>query len=114
MFYDNLKKVCDSQGLKVTRIVQECGGSKGSISGWKSGAYPNSGILLKISVRLGVSCDYLLTGDVATTTQPLTEAENDMLDNFRQLTSHQQCKLIVRAEDMVKENQKSTPQENVG
>ncbi len=32
MFYDNLKAICDEKGLKVTPIVAECGGAKGSIS----------------------------------------------------------------------------------
>jgi predicted DNA-binding ribbon-helix-helix protein len=35
MFYDNLKAICDEKGLKVTPIVAECGGAKGSISNWK-------------------------------------------------------------------------------
>ena len=41
MFYDNLKLVCDSKGLKITKVVTECGGALGSISKWKNGANPN-------------------------------------------------------------------------
>lgn len=62
MFYDNLKEVCDEKGLKVTPIVAECGGAKGSISNWKKGAMPNSEIVMKLSVRLNVSSDRLLFG----------------------------------------------------
>lgn len=62
MFYDNLKAVCDEKGLKVTPIVAECGGAKGSISNWKKGAMPNSEIVMKLSVRLNVSSDRLLFG----------------------------------------------------
>lgn len=62
MFYDNLKAVCDAQGLKVTPIVAECGGAKGSISNWKKGATPNSDIVVKLAVRLNVSTDTLLFG----------------------------------------------------
>ncbi|MEI3029592.1 MAG: helix-turn-helix transcriptional regulator [Ruminococcus sp.] len=62
MFYDNLKAICDEKGLKVTPIVAECGGAKGSISNWKKGAMPNSEIVMKLSVRLNVSSDRLLFG----------------------------------------------------
>lgn len=62
MFYDNLKAVCDAQGLKVTPIVAECGGAKGSISNWKKGAMPNSDIVAKLAVRLNVSTDLLIFG----------------------------------------------------
>lgn len=62
MFYDNLKAECDRQGLKITPIVLECGGNKGSLSGWKNGASPNSNIVIALAIRLNVSTDYLLLG----------------------------------------------------
>jgi len=63
MFYDNLKTICEKKGLKMTPIVIECGGAKGSISNWKKGASPNSDIVVALSVRLNVSTDFLLKGD---------------------------------------------------
>ncbi len=62
MFYDNLKTICDLQGLKITKLVTECGGSLGSINQWKKGANPNSGIVVELALRLGVTTDYLLMG----------------------------------------------------
>ncbi len=62
MFYDNLKAICDEQGVKITPIVIECGGAKGSITNWKKGASPNSDIVMKLSMRLNVSTDELLFG----------------------------------------------------
>ena len=62
MFYDNLKAICDSRGLKVTKIVTECGGSLGSIDKWKKGANPNSGIVIELALHLGVTTDCLLLG----------------------------------------------------
>lgn len=62
MFYDNLKAVCDKKGVKITPIVNECGGAKGSISNWKKGASPNSDIVAKLAVRLNVSTDLLIFG----------------------------------------------------
>ena len=66
MFYDNLKKICDAKGLKITPIVEECGGAKGSISNWKKGAAPNSDIVAKLAVRLNVSSDLLIFGEERT------------------------------------------------
>ena len=62
MFYDNLKAICDEKGIKITPLVAECGGAKGSISNWKKGAMPNSEIVMKLSVRLNVPTDRLLFG----------------------------------------------------
>lgn len=60
VFYDNLKAECDRQGVKLSPLVVECGGALGSIGGWKNGAFPNSDIVIKLALRLGVSTDYLL------------------------------------------------------
>lgn len=60
IFYDNLKTICDEQGVKITPIVDECGGAKGSIYNWKKGASPNSDIVAKLAVRLNVSTDLLI------------------------------------------------------
>lgn len=60
MFYDILKKECENQGVKMTPLILECGGSKGSVSNWKKGASPNSDIVVKLARRLNVSTDYLL------------------------------------------------------
>lgn len=122
MFYDNLKKVCQQQGTTISKAVVECGGKTGSIDGWKKGSIPNSKIVMALSSYLNVSTDYLLFGEEQTlratmieVPKPqLTESEEDMLKVFRKLTAHQQCKLIVRAEDMAEENEKNNAQENVG
>ncbi len=62
MFYDNLKRICEKQNLKITNIVIECGGAPGSINGWKKGSMPNSNIVVALAMRLNVSTDYLLLG----------------------------------------------------
>lgn len=62
MFYDNLKSLCDSRGLKISTVVTDCGGALGSISGWKKGVMPNSNIVVALAMRLNVSTDYLLLG----------------------------------------------------
>lgn len=63
MFYDQLKKICDSRNIKMTPLIVECGGSKSNVTTWKNGASPNVDIVMKIAKKLNVSLDYLLTGD---------------------------------------------------
>ena len=62
MFYDNLVAVCRERGLYPTQVIKDCGGSSGSIGGWKHGAWPNSEIVVKIAAHLDVSTDRLLLG----------------------------------------------------
>lgn len=85
VFYDNLKSECDRQKLKITPLVEECGGNRGSLSGWKKGASPNSDIVMKIAVRLNVTTDYLLFGKTDNTTEQPPE-EKRLIKAFRQLT----------------------------
>ncbi len=98
MFYDNLKKICDEKGVKITPIVAECGGAKGSISNWKKGASPNSDIVAKLSVRLNVSTDTLIFGNEKT--QSLQDGEQELLEYYRKLPEYGQQRLIGRAAGM--------------
>ena len=77
MFYDNLKSLCDSRGLKISKVVRECGGALGSISGWKNGVMPNSSIVVALSLRLNVSTDYLLLGTEKTNTSNISNSIGD-------------------------------------
>ena len=88
MFYDNLKQVCDEKGVKMTPIVAECGGAKGSISNWKNGASPNSDIVAKLSVRLNVPTDALIFGKGEGKTSGTLEntTEQELLENYRKLS----------------------------
>lgn len=89
MFYNNLMEECTRQGLKVTPIVKECGGASGPISSWKKGAMPNSEIVIKLSMRLNVSCDFLLTGRKIENAAScsLKENEQELLNLYGKLDS---------------------------
>ena len=62
MFYDNLKKICKDQGTTPTAVLKELGLSTGNTGKWKNGSAPNSDIVYQIADHLGVSMDYLVTG----------------------------------------------------
>ena len=95
MFYDNLKYICDEKGMKITPIVAECGGAKGSISNWKNGASPNSDIVAKLAVRLNVSTDTLIFGKEKLPS--LTKDEQELLNYYKELPTWEQQRLIGRA-----------------
>lgn len=96
MFYDNLKSICDLQNIKITPLVAECGGAKGSISNWKKGASPNSDIVVKLAVRLNVSTDQLLLG-VDTSSQQkkvIDHGEEECLKYYRLLNKIDRIRII--------------------
>ncbi len=63
MFYDNVKKACAEKDVSPTFVLKECGFSTGNLSKWSKGAIPNTELCVKIANYLGVSIDYLLTGN---------------------------------------------------
>ena len=60
MLYERLKEECKKQGLKMTPLIVECGGTTGNISAWKKGGIPNAKLLLVVAKKLNVSPYYLL------------------------------------------------------
>ena len=98
MFYDN-KSICDSQGLKITKVVTECGGALGSIDKWKKGASPNSGIVAKLSIRLNVSTDLLIFGKEDNKYKKFS----GIIEHIQSLSEREQWKAIFRLEDVLKE-----------
>lgn len=105
MFYDNLKTACDRNNVKMTPIVAECGGAKGSISNWKKGASPNSDIVAKLAVRLNVSADYLIFGkEKSSPADQLTDDEQRLLTYFNKLSDIDKGIVIGRAEQLAETN----------
>jgi len=60
VFYDDLKRICNEKGIKMTPLIIQCGGSSGLISRWKKGSMPNSKMIIELAKKLEVSTDYLL------------------------------------------------------
>ncbi|MBE6754760.1 MAG: hypothetical protein E7559_10515 [Ruminococcaceae bacterium] len=101
MFYENLVEVCKELGVYPTRVVLECGGKSGSISGWKKGAWPSSEIVANIASHLNISCDRLLLGKPST--QPTTAQNASYSEEAQQLMQlfdslDQEGRIIVMAE----------------
>lgn len=98
MFYDNLKSVCDSKGLKITKVVAECGGALGSISKWKNGANPNSEIVARLAIRLNVSTDLLIFGKEENVCRKLS----NVFAHLESLPEKEEWKAIFEIEEVLK------------
>lgn len=109
MFYDNLKAICDSQGIKITPLVAECGGAKGSISNWKKGASPNSDIVVNLAVRLNVSTDMLLLGATHSSESKLSADEQELIKMYKVLSEKHQNFVLERARTLyeLEQNEKN-------
>lgn len=79
-FYENFIAACKLNHIRPTPLLQELGMSTGNTSRWKSGVAISSDILLKLSERLNVSIDYLLTGE--NFVQRISKSEDGTVDRF--------------------------------
>ncbi len=104
MFYDNLKLICEKRGVKLTPLVKECGGAKGSLSNWKKGASPNSDIVVRLAERLNVSIDLLLKApdnaqkmmEKLNRPNP-TPDEEDLMNKYRSVSESSKSLILERA-----------------
>jgi transcriptional regulator with XRE-family HTH domain len=116
MFYDNLLKACERINIKITPLVTECGGAKGSISNWKKGAVPSSDIVVRLAERLNVSCDYLLTGLEFLNSESIdsfTSREIEHIKLLRQLSDEEQYEEIGRLKGIIEIKRKLKAQDSV-
>lgn len=109
MFYDNLKSVCEKKGVKITPLIQECNGSTGSISKWRNGAYPNSDIVVKVAMRLGVSTDFLLLGkEYLQPTEQLSQDKLRLLEMYDMLSDIEKGEILGELKQMLREKRNSS------
>ena len=103
MFWDNLTAECERQGKYVTPLLKSLGISSGNISSWKKGGNIHSDSLLAIAKSLGVTTDYLLTGERVSQVGAITCADRDeeiMLMMYRSLNDSQRGKCYAYIQGM--------------
>ena len=99
MFYEQFTKLCNEHNIKPTPLLKQLGLSAGNLQKWQNGASVNSDILYKISMHFGVSIDYLVTGkEKSSSTDNLSENEQEMLELFQKFNEREQIKLIGQLE----------------
>lgn len=62
MFYENLQRLCDERGVKITNVVSALGFSQGNLSNWKKGRAPRYDSIKKLADFFNVPVDVLVRG----------------------------------------------------
>lgn len=112
--YNKLKQLCKEKGTNVTNLCELVTGSSGNLATWKKG-YMRSDYLMKAAEYLGVTSDYLLgLDDVPNRKEKspaaeLTEAEQKLIDNFRQLSELEKGEIIGRTAAFAEQHVQSEP-----
>ena len=73
MFFDRFQALCAEKGVSVYRACMDIGLNRSAVAKWKAGGKPNGTTAAKLAAYLGVTTDYLLTGQE----QPRTEVTDD-------------------------------------
>lgn len=94
MFYDQLVKACEQNGVKVSPTVVECGGAIGSINGWKKGRAPSSDIVVKLALRLNVTTDFLLLDKEKSPSADLSEDRQRLLEMYDLLSDMERGEIL--------------------
>lgn len=101
-FGERLNESMKKAGFSNKDITKELNLSKNAIGNYKNNQLPNVSILYKLSQKLGVSMEWLLTGKEGET-EKLTENEKELLTLFRELSERSQIKILGIVEDRYKE-----------
>lgn len=98
--------------LTQVQIKELCGISNGNLSDLENGnRLPSAGALVSLSQALGVTTDWLLTGDdklgnISTRIYLKTEEEENLIKFFRQLDQDEREEILVLAELKLKKKLK--------
>ena len=88
-FKENLKSELEYQGLQVKELAAKCGISRNTLANYLTGhnSLPTADNAVKIAQALGVSVEYLMTGDttVKTLSESLPPKYRRILKAFRTL-----------------------------
>lgn len=96
VFVQNIKHLCEKKGVKPTNACKESGVGASFISDINRGQTPSVAKVQMLADYLGVTTSELLGETKKPTVQDdgLTEAEQALMDLFRQLTPDQQDMVI--------------------
>lgn len=96
LFVQNIKKLCAAKGISPTAACKESGVGTSFIPDIKRGRVPSVDKFEKLANYLGTTVSDLLGEKKEPTVQDdgLTEAEQALMDQFRQLTPEQQDMVI--------------------
>lgn len=78
-FFERCESIAKQKNISLNELGRQVGVSGAAINGWKNGSFPKVDVALKVAKVLGVSVEYLVTGDV------LSAEEANVLKMYRQI-----------------------------
>ena len=110
-FYETVNRICREKGTTATTVLKAIGASTGNVSKWKNGSIPNIDLALRFARYLGITLDYLVTGeDVYSAPLPVPESglssdDAEWLSIIRGIPAEKQemCKDFLRTHAYVPE-----------
>lgn len=96
--FNRLITICDSKKYSVSNLLDKFATSRSAINAWKKGNI-SAGTTAEIAKALGVSIEYLITGqEKSSSAVDLTTDEQELLKYFKKLSDKSKGKVIERAE----------------
>ena len=78
-FFERCESIAKQKNISLNELGRQVGVSGAAINGWKNGSFPKVDVALKVAKVLGVSVEYLVTGDV------LSAEETEFINLYRQI-----------------------------
>jgi transcriptional regulator with XRE-family HTH domain len=102
MFSETVERLRSQAGLQQERLAEIAGVSQGAVSGWKNGAIPKADVLYRLAGALGVSMEYLLTGEEPGDRPTMLPAPNVEVAEVRKRVKAAQAALAMAADELKK------------
>ena len=124
VFFQRVTKLCEKQGISITKLANEIGKGSATASGWKKGAVPRPSTLKIIADYFNVSTEYLLgnesteissvqtnNGIIGHAHAPVTIMNGaqrvELFHMFEKLNAIDQAKVLVYLNDLVEKEIKN-------
>lgn len=92
---DRIKEICAQKGTSMCKLEKQLNLGNGTIGKWgKNGRQPTYDKAVAVANALGVSADYLLTGEQKEKPAPKWDGLKEIDAIFEQLTPSRQAKLL--------------------
>lgn len=99
---ERIKSICKERKIPISTLEKECKFSNGYIGQLRKGTMPDDK-LIRVATYLGLSMNYLSTGEEETVPQPTTAIEHiQLISLYEKLTDEQKQAILTIMSGMVK------------
>ena len=99
---ERIKSICKERKIPISTLEKECKFSNGYIGQLRKGTMPDDK-LIRVATYLGLSMNYLSTGEEETAPQPRTASEHiKLISLYEKLTDEQKQAILTIMSGMVK------------